>query len=80
MSEQVVAGHRAYRRPDPFNAGFALLGQRFDYPDVLRRPSHEVLAEVAKDGFLGIEVQKGRAVVMDSPLVLTPSALTVPSG
>ena len=29
--------------PILFNAGFTLLAQRFDYPDVLRRPTHEVL-------------------------------------
>ena len=29
--------------PILFNVSFALLAQRFDYPDVLRRPTDEVL-------------------------------------
>jgi hypothetical protein len=33
--------------PILFNAGFALLGQRFDFPDILRRPTHEVLERSA---------------------------------
>ena len=42
MSEQAVAGTALIAVPILFNAGFTLLAQRFDYPDVLRRPSHEV--------------------------------------
>jgi hypothetical protein len=26
-----------------FNTNFALLGKRFDYPDILRRPTPEIL-------------------------------------
>jgi hypothetical protein len=36
--------------PILFNAGFTLLGQRFDYPDVLRRPTHEVLERFRAGG------------------------------
>jgi hypothetical protein len=28
-----------------FNTTFALLGKRFDYPDILRRPTTEILAK-----------------------------------
>ena len=36
--------------PILFNAGFTLLAQRFDYPDVLRRPTHEVLERFRAGG------------------------------
>jgi uncharacterized protein DUF4386 len=36
--------------PILFNAGFTLLAQRFDYPDVLRQPTHEVLAHFRRGG------------------------------
>lgn len=36
--------------PLAFNAAFALLAARFDYPDVLRRPTHEVLAAFRAGG------------------------------
>ena len=44
MSEQSLTGIALIVVPMLFNAGIALLGQRFDYPDVLRRPTHEVLS------------------------------------
>jgi hypothetical protein len=43
VSEQAVAGIMLIAVPILFNACFTLLAQRFDYSDVLRRPSHEVL-------------------------------------
>jgi hypothetical protein len=43
MSEQTAAGIVLIATPLLFNAGFTLLAQRFDYPDILRRPTHEVL-------------------------------------
>jgi hypothetical protein len=43
MSEQTAAGIVLIVVPLLFNACFALLADRFDYPDILRRPSHEVL-------------------------------------
>ena len=55
MSEQSLAGIALIVVPILFNSGFALLGQRFDYPDVLRRPTHEVL-----ERFRG----GGRALIM----------------
>lgn len=36
--------------PILFNVGFALLAQRFDYPDVLRQPSHDVLRRFREGG------------------------------
>jgi hypothetical protein len=36
--------------PILFNVGFTLLAQRFDYPDVLRRPTHEVLERFRAGG------------------------------
>jgi hypothetical protein len=43
MSEQDAAGVALIVVPLLFNAGFMLLAQRFDYPDILRRPTHEIL-------------------------------------
>src|SRR3954447_501856 len=40
---RTVAGIFLIVVPILFNAGFTLLAQRFDYPDVLRRPTPEVL-------------------------------------
>src|SRR3954447_14833395 len=43
MSVATVAGLLLVAVPLAFNAAFALLAARFDYPDVLRRPTAEVL-------------------------------------
>jgi cytochrome bd-type quinol oxidase subunit 2 len=50
VSEQTVAGIVLIAVPVLFNAGFTLLAQRFDYPDVLRRPTHEVLERFRAGG------------------------------
>ena len=50
MSEQAVAGIVLITVPIIFNAGFALLAQRFDYPEILRRPTHEVLERFRAGG------------------------------
>jgi hypothetical protein len=50
VSEQAVAGIVLITVPILFNAGFALLARRFDYPDVLRRPTHEVLERFRAGG------------------------------
>lgn len=50
MSERVAAGIVLIAVPIPFNAGFTLLAQRFDYPDVLRQPTHEVLERFRAGG------------------------------
>jgi hypothetical protein len=36
--------------PVAFNAAFALLAARFDYPDILRRPTAEILERFARGG------------------------------
>jgi hypothetical protein len=50
VSEQAVAGVVLIATPLLFNAGFALLAQRFDYPEILRRPTHEVLERFRAGG------------------------------
>jgi hypothetical protein len=50
VSEQAVAGIVLIATPILFNVGFTLLGQRFDYPDILRRPTHEVLEKFRAGG------------------------------
>ena len=50
MSEQTVAAVVLIAVPILFNAGFTMLAQRFDYPDVLRRPTHEVLERFRAGG------------------------------
>ena len=50
MSVQSVAGVLLIAVPLAFNAAFALLARRFDYPDVLRRPTDEVLARFREGG------------------------------
>jgi uncharacterized protein DUF4386 len=43
VNVEVAAGISLVVAPLWFNATFALLGKRFDYPDILRRPATEVL-------------------------------------
>lgn len=50
MSEQTAAGLTLIAAPILFNACFTLLAQRFDYPDILRRPTHEVLERFQAGG------------------------------
>lgn len=50
MSERSLAGIVLIAVPILFNVGFTLLAQRFDYPDVLRRPTHEVLERFRTGG------------------------------
>jgi hypothetical protein len=40
---EVVAGAFLILAPLWFNTTFALLGKRFDYPDILRKPANEIL-------------------------------------
>lgn len=44
MTTATIAGLLLIAVPLAFNAAFALLAARFDYPDVLRRPTTDVLA------------------------------------
>ncbi len=43
MSTTTIAGLLLIAVPLAFNAAFALLAARFDYPDILRQPTGEVL-------------------------------------
>jgi hypothetical protein len=43
MKVEVVAGAFLIVAPLWFNTTFALLGKRFDYPDILRKPATEIL-------------------------------------
>jgi Domain of unknown function (DUF4386) len=50
VSEETAAGIVLIAVPILFNVGFTLLAQRFDYPDILRRPTHEVLERFRTGG------------------------------
>jgi uncharacterized protein DUF4386 len=49
MSE-TVTGAALIAVPVLFNVGFTLLAQRFDYPNILRQPTHQVLARFREGG------------------------------
>jgi hypothetical protein len=50
VSTATVAGVVLIALPLAFNAAFGLLGARFDYPDILRRPTAEVLERFRQGG------------------------------
>jgi Domain of unknown function (DUF4386) len=50
VSAATVAGLLLIAVPLSFNAAFAALAARFDYPDVLRQPTREVLAKFRAGG------------------------------
>jgi hypothetical protein len=50
MSTATLAGIFLIVVPVGFNAAFALLAARFDYPDILRRPTGEVLSRFQAGG------------------------------
>src|SRR5215210_7949973 len=50
MSAATVAGLLLIVVPIAFNAAFALLAARFDYPDILREPTADVLAKFRAAG------------------------------
>jgi hypothetical protein len=50
MTTTTLAGLLLVAVPLAFNAAFALLAARFDYPDVLRRPTSEVLERFRAGG------------------------------
>jgi hypothetical protein len=58
--------------PILFNIGFALLAQRFDYPDVLREPTHDVLERFRAGGpsLLVIWWAFALSAVLFAPLVV----------
>ncbi|MFE4196767.1 DUF4386 domain-containing protein [Paenarthrobacter sp. NPDC056912] len=53
MSAGVAAGVLLIVLPLAFNAAFAALASRFDYPDILRRPTQEILQRF-RDGGSGL--------------------------
>jgi hypothetical protein len=50
MSTLTVAGVLLLALPVAFNVAFGVLAATFDYPDILRRPTHEVLARFREGG------------------------------
>ncbi len=50
MSVETATGVVLIAAPLWFNANFALLGKRFEYPDILRRPTSEVLERFRAGG------------------------------
>jgi hypothetical protein len=50
MSVATVAGLLLIVVPIAFNAAFALLATRFDYPDILREPTADILAKFSAGG------------------------------
>jgi hypothetical protein len=50
VSVEVAAGVVLVVAPLWFNANFALLGRRFEYPDILRRPTAEILERFRAGG------------------------------
>jgi hypothetical protein len=50
MSDATLAGLLLVGLPVAFNGAFGLLRARFDYPDILRRPTSEVLARFREGG------------------------------
>ncbi len=50
MNVETVAGVLLIVAPLWFNVTFALLGKRFDYPDILRRPAEDILARFRAGG------------------------------
>ena len=62
--------------PVAFNVSFALLGARFDYPDILRRPTGEVLERFRQGGTALVLIWWAFALtaVLFAPLVVLLSA------
>ena len=50
MNAETAAGLFLIVVPLAFNAAFGLLAARFDYPDILRRPTGEVLTRFREGG------------------------------
>jgi len=79
LSTQTVAGIVLIAMPIAFNLAFGLLAARFDYPDILRRPTAEVLERFRAGGaslVLTWWAFAWTAVLFAGLAVLTSSALT----
>ena len=72
MSGHTATGTILIAVPVLFNASFALLAARFDYPDILREPTHVVLARFREGGSQLIWIWWGFAMsaVLFAPLVV----------
>ena len=78
MSTTTLAGLLLIVVPLAFNGAFAALASRFDYPDVLRHPTSEVLAKFREGGNSLVLLWWGfalTAVAMVPLVVLLSSAL-----
>ena len=76
MSTQTLAGVLLIAVPIGFNVSFALLGSRFDYPDILRRPTNEVLERFRQGGTALVLIWWAFALtaVLFAPVVVLLSA------
>jgi hypothetical protein len=70
----VVAAVLLIALPIAFNVAFALLAAKFDYPDILRRPTSEVLAKFRAGGSTLVLLWWGFAM---TSLLLAPVAVLV---
>ena len=75
----VVVGVLLIVLPLAFNVAFALLASRFDYPDILRRPTEEVLARFRAGGSGLVLLWWGFAMtaVLLAPVAVLVSAVLV---
>ncbi|MGH2352248.1 MAG: DUF4386 domain-containing protein [Chloroflexota bacterium] len=75
MSAVALSGVLLIVMPLVFNAAFALLAARFDYPDILRRPTADVLARFRQGGtaLLLIWWAFALSAVLFAPLVVLVS-------
>ena len=71
MSETITGG-LLIALPILFNVTFALLASRFDYPDVLRKPTDEVLSRFSEGGSALILIWWAFAI---SALIFAPAAV-----
>jgi hypothetical protein len=76
VSTQLLAGILLVVMPVGFNVTFTLLGSRFDYPDILRQPTDEVLERFRQGGTSLILIWWAFAftAVLFAPLVVVLSA------
>lgn len=74
MSAILTAGVVLIALPIAFNAAFAALARRFDYPDILRRPTAEVLGRFRAGGSSLVLLWWGFAM---TALLLAPAAVLV---
>jgi hypothetical protein len=76
MGTATLAGLLLIAVPVAFNASFALLAARFDYPDVLRRPTGEVLERFSEGGTALVLIWWAFALtaVLFAPLVVLLSS------